>query len=120
MDRRRLYRDSGGWIYAVQEDGDPLVKIGFTYATPHKRLGGLRREYRLNDLPYFIEQWVHHLLLPQWIQGEWFYLHMNQAILETLVQEVTQQVWYQCARESYKELLTAEQRICAMQCCYVN
>jgi hypothetical protein len=32
-----------------------------------------------------IEYLVHALLMPQRIQGEWFYLHMTQAILEQYV-----------------------------------
>jgi hypothetical protein len=34
-----------------------------------------------------LEQCLHKVLKPQRIKGEWFYLHMDQATLEALIQE---------------------------------
>lgn len=103
MHRVRSWGDGAGWIYAAQEDGDPLVKIGYTCTTLCYRLGLLRRQYRPSDLTMVaavrveaytrsLEQSIHRALQPQRIKGEWFYLYMNQDILETLVQEAMTKV----------------------------
>lgn len=92
-----LRLEKSGWLYAITEEGTPLVKIG------HTRSGTLDR---LKNLAYTIqapvllvgtvfvqgnvrrlEYRVHSLLYAQHIEGEWFYAHMNQQILTSLVEE---------------------------------
>jgi Meiotically up-regulated gene 113 len=94
---RVAMQDSGGWVYAMTEDGTPLVKIG------HTRFG---TRHRLQNLAYAIqasvtlvgavavpievgriERQVHRLLRSQEIAREWFYTYMNQAMLEDLVRQ---------------------------------
>jgi hypothetical protein len=42
-----------GWIYAVREEGTPLIKIGYTTNPIAVRMCGLAREYRVPpSLPY--------------------------------------------------------------------
>jgi hypothetical protein len=87
-----------GWVYAAREDDAPLVKLGFTRLHPSARIQRLRYQYHapitllgavhLNRLALYMERALHKTLAPYRIEGEWFYLHMNQAILEALVQHV--------------------------------
>jgi hypothetical protein len=37
----------GGWIYAVQEEGTPLVKVGCTRFSPFERLRKLQAHYKI-------------------------------------------------------------------------
>lgn len=87
-----------GWVYAVQEDGTPLVKIGHTgCANLRTRWQLLQYQFRvpmtivagvcLPSMHYAMEQAIHTHLAPFCIQSEWFYLHMNQRRLEALVEE---------------------------------
>lgn len=83
------------WIYAIQEHGAPLVKIGNSFHL-RKRLhiisatvcasatliGAVAIRY---PYPYRVEYRIHHMLHAQRIHGEWFYLYMNQTFLEDLV-----------------------------------
>ena len=83
-----------GWIYAAQEDGTPLVKIGCTTLTPFRRLYSLRVQFRVpltliaavrvQFFPHDIERYVHQLLKAEHIEGEWFYGYMTQQRLEHL------------------------------------
>ncbi len=88
-----------GWIYAAQEEGTPLVKIGYTfYNDPCERLGTLRTSFKVPlsfvGLVYIaagiepMEQAIHARLASSRIEGEWFYLSINQAFLESVVREL--------------------------------
>lgn len=89
--------DEGGWIYAAAEDGDPLVKIGFTRASPRSRLLSLKTYWLMNltmvgtvyvpQYVYKVEQTLHAMLASQRIEREWFYLSISQSILDALVKE---------------------------------
>ena len=85
-----------GWIYAAQEEGAPLVKIGCTTKLPRSRMHHLPSESQAaltlvgsvfvsDHRIYTIERAVHALLAPQHIYREWFYLSMTQERLEQLV-----------------------------------
>jgi hypothetical protein len=84
----------GGWIYAAQEDGTPLVKIGCS-TNLKKRLAELRCQFRtpmtliaaaqVECCALGIERLVHTSLAAARIEREWFYLSVNQALLERLV-----------------------------------
>jgi hypothetical protein len=97
---RKIRSFKGGWIYAAQEVDTPLVKIGYTWEhTPMRRLMSLWRQYKvpisfvaLVYVPravFTLEHRVHAFLAPYRIEGEWFYLHMNQAKLEAIIRELT-------------------------------
>jgi hypothetical protein len=87
----------GGWIYAVQEDGTPLVKIGYTGNHPEARLPALKYEWKgsltIIGSVYVpacvtkVERRIHVLLAAEHIEREWFYLHMNQPVLMALAQK---------------------------------
>lgn len=84
-----------GWIYAAIEERTPLVKIGCTQSGTETRLRGLVQQFKADlvlvgavyipALLWSAERAVHNLLAPQHVQGEWFYLPMNQALLEQAV-----------------------------------
>jgi hypothetical protein len=88
-----LNRD--GWVYAVCDDQAPLVKIGCTRKHVRHRLQPLAAFYHasliLVGLVYVpssvfkIEHSIHASLAAQCIENEWFYIHMNQAMLVSLV-----------------------------------
>ena len=87
MDRR------DGWIYAAQEDGTPLVKIGYSREV-QARLAILKTELRarhtligavyVKRVALQVERRIHQDLIAQHIEREWFYLHMSQERLERL------------------------------------
>ena len=86
-----------GWIYAAQEDGTPLVKIGYTRFAPIKRLVGLRSQFgvsltmisamQVSAYICKVERMLHSLLAAEHIEREWFYLHMTHQRLVSLTQE---------------------------------
>ena len=86
--------NGGGWIYAAREADAPLVKIGCTTVVSH-RLYALERQWHtrltcvaavaVGTALFKVERRIHDILRAQRIQGEWFYLHMNQQALEALV-----------------------------------
>jgi len=90
-----------GWIYAIREDGTPLVKIGLTrqwdvkfrlrclWATTHIPLTLIAAVYTEASALY-VERQLHARLAASRIEGEWFYLHMNPATLERLVADAVQ------------------------------
>jgi hypothetical protein len=90
----------GGWIYAAQEEGTPLVKIGCTCYSPLERLYALHLEFRVpltllaavvvHTTPYTIESCVHRLLAAEHITQEWFYGYMTQQRLERLTAQAIQ------------------------------
>jgi T5orf172 domain len=99
---RQEMEDSGGWIYAIEEDRTPLVKIGYT------RFG---TDHRLRCLAYAIqapvtlvgvvavlrdvgtvERRVHAFLAAELIGHEWFYTDMTQSRLEDLVAAAQRQL----------------------------
>ena len=88
----------GGWLYAAYEDMAPLVKIGCTRKPVRDRLQLLTYEYKTSFTLagavyvsthhiYKVERLVHLILAAQRIQGEWFYLHVTQKILEQVVEQ---------------------------------
>ena len=87
MDRR------DGWIYAAQEEGTPLVKIGYSREV-QARIAVLETELRarhtliaavyVTRLALQVERRIHEDLAAQHIEREWFYLHMGQERLERL------------------------------------
>jgi hypothetical protein len=87
----------GGWIYAIAEDGTPLVKIGYTRAGIRERLYNVATSIHasvtlvgcvaMRTCVTMVEQQVHVLLAAQHIEGEWFYTHMNQQMLVNLVSQ---------------------------------
>ena len=89
---------SGGWIYAIAEDDTPLVKIGYTRTGTQTRLynvaSTLQASVTLVGLVTVqrnvtaIERRIHVLLATQCIEGEWFYLYMDQDTLTGLVMQV--------------------------------
>jgi hypothetical protein len=93
------YRDCSipdGWIYAAREAQTPLVKIGCTRYDVARRLQSLAtsehvaltllgKVYVQNYRIFAVEWLIHDTLQAQRIHGEWFYLHMTQALLEQLV-----------------------------------
>jgi len=90
---------AAGWVYAAQEDGTPLVKIGFTrLSRAETRVHTLRFQYHvpftliaamwLTAGARRVERAIHELLAAQRIEGEFFYLHMSQAYLQTLIEMV--------------------------------
>jgi Meiotically up-regulated gene 113/Helix-turn-helix domain len=84
---------SAGWMYAVREDGTPLVKVGCTMHLA-ARVKALQKAYRsprtliasvfVQHRYYQVERRLHQRLAAAHIQGEWFYLHMTQEVLERL------------------------------------
>jgi hypothetical protein len=82
-----------GWIYAAQEDGAPLVKIGYSRDV-QGRIAALTTELRarhtliaavyVQEIAHQVEQRIHRLLAAQHIERAWFYLHMSQDSLERL------------------------------------
>jgi hypothetical protein len=105
----------GGWIYAAQEAESPLVKIGYSGYYPTRRLKELAYQFRTTftliaavEVPWWtqkIELNVHRLLATERIEGEWFYLHITQASLETLVKHAEALV----SEELYKAELYRQQ-----------
>jgi hypothetical protein len=104
---------SAGWIYAVQEAEAPLVKIGLSVQSDiRSRLSALPRQFHVPltvrgtiYVPQWaakVERYIHWLLRDSRIQGEWFYLHMNQAILDDLAAQAVQQVNNSAHRERAK------------------
>lgn len=94
--RNWIMSKAGGWIYAVQEEGTPLVKIGYTGAArPEKRFRELSNYFHVSLSPVAMvkvprygramERLVHTALAAARIEGEWFYVSMNQALLEALI-----------------------------------
>jgi T5orf172 domain len=95
--RQECEQRHGGWIYAAREGKTPLVKIGVTacvearmktlrsqFGCPFTLLGAVQVTYRY---PWTVEFKVHRLLRAQHIEREWFYLHMDQQWLESLVRQ---------------------------------
>lgn len=91
-----LFRSGPGWIYAVQEDGTPLVKIGYTREYfINKRMANLWGQFRVpvtliaavyvEAEVFHVERQLHRMLAASRIEREWFYLYMNQTTLESLV-----------------------------------
>ena len=85
-----------GWIYAVREEGTPLIKIGYSSAVA-SRVADLRTQLRVpltlvaaihveQDVSR-IERTIHSSLASARIQGEWFYLHISQDRLAALVEQ---------------------------------
>jgi hypothetical protein len=82
-----------GWIYAAQEEGTPLVKIGYSREV-QERIAALKTELRarhaliaavyVKRLALQVERRIHRHLAAQHIAHEWFYLSMNQQRLESL------------------------------------
>jgi hypothetical protein len=110
----RLCSRDAGWIYAVQEVGTPLVKIGFTRAhNPAKRLRELWHQFGvplayigLVHIPQYahaMEQLAHGALASSRIAGEWFYLYMNQARLEALVATLAPVLSLRLARQEAQD-----------------
>jgi hypothetical protein len=108
-----------GWIYAAQEEGAPLVKIGCT-ASPRNRDQSLRWHYRTSmaivaavyvqkDL-FTIERRVHALLAAERIEREWFYLHMSQRTLERVVTQAVSDIAARRRREDEQFLQRQPQR----------
>jgi hypothetical protein len=87
-----------GWIYAVQEGVTPLIKIGCTTYPLAHRLRQLEYQFHIQcsvvgavsvpDKLFTVEKRIHRLLAAEHIEGEWFYLHMDQKLLASLVQQV--------------------------------
>ena len=84
-----------GWVYAVQKQETPLVKIGFTKSPDvYDRIKTLRCPTRemltLTGAVWIrqhvpkIEHYIHWLLRGSRVEGEWFAVAMNQVILEAL------------------------------------
>ena len=92
-----MQMERDGWVYAAIEEDAPLVKIGFTGYATSLRLRGLRAqchapviilgEVWIPRAARHMERALHKRLASSRIEGEWFYLHMSQAILERLVEE---------------------------------
>lgn len=87
-----------GWIYAAQEVGTPLVKVGHTLGrNPVHRLKNLAYEHgsamefiaasHVTHWAYKIERVAHYLLQPYCIENEWFYLHVNAQTLRALIEQ---------------------------------
>ena len=84
-----------GWIYAIREDDAPLIKIGCTRRGIDLRFACLARALQgpflcvgvvyVAKTIFALERSIHALLPIEHIEGEWFYMTMNQALLETLV-----------------------------------
>ena len=104
-----------GWVYAVYEQGTPLVKIGHTGLRVQKRLAILSTQYRvplelaaavwIPTHVHRVEHALHKYLASSRIQGEWFYLYMNQMILEDLIGKVLP--WLMEAYAAHKVALEA-------------
>jgi T5orf172 domain len=88
-----------GWVYAAQEVDAPLIKIGGTGRPLDSRLKVLKAQYKTHFVligcvyvpcrcVFIVEHLIHKALTPSRIQGEWFYLHLNQHVLETLAAAV--------------------------------
>jgi hypothetical protein len=86
---------AGGWVYAVQEDRTPLVKIGLSiHHDVQPRVKALPGQFGVSLTlvgTVYIAQWAAKverylpwMLRSSRIQGEWFYLYMNQATLDRL------------------------------------
>ena len=99
-----------GWVYVAQEDGRPLVKIGSTRCPrPHQRVHALSGEYHVpmslrcaTWIPLAaptMERLLHGHFASARIEGEWFYLSLMQAELDTLVRNLTP-VLVQCLTTS--------------------
>ena len=96
----KVGRKGAGWVYAAREVGTPLVKIGYTHKTPQQRVMALRHQFHtqfvlvaavwVSRAAYFMEQFIHEALKPQRIEKEFFYCHMNQAIFESIIDDVVQ------------------------------
>ena len=92
--------DPAGWVYAVQEEGTPLVKIGATHQPMSLRLVSLRSQYRvpltligavpISRYPFVVERRIHSILAPQRIQGEWFYVRLTMAGLQELIAQAVE------------------------------
>jgi hypothetical protein len=89
----------GGFIYAICEEGSPLIKIGHT-RNLLQRLGELQRKYSspLSILGavfvaydvHGIEKSLHRRFAEHRIHHEWFALEMDQAYLDRVVTETVQ------------------------------
>jgi Meiotically up-regulated gene 113 len=109
-----------GWIYAAREDGTPLVKIGYTLNLVPYRLQTLHRQYKTpftllaaSYVPRYtcrVEHRIHSMLAPQRITGEWFYLHMSQQMLDTLVAQAYTDVLDDIATNGWDGAQRAYQR----------
>jgi hypothetical protein len=106
-----------GWIYAAQEDGTPLVKIGYSRDVQWRMVtlkAQLRARHSLIAAVYVerlalqAERRIHRILSAQHIEREWFYLHMRQERLEALVQQAIQEL---LAEESQRALTRDQARL---------
>ena len=116
-----MQMERDGWVYAAREEDAPLVKIGFTGYATSLRLRGLRAqchapviilgEVWIPRVARHMERALHKRLASSRIEGEWFYLHMSQAILERLVEEAMPAVLAQVEREAaYRDRLSRRSR----------
>jgi hypothetical protein len=84
-----------GYIYAIQAEGTPYVKIGQTTGSVEKRLRSLQTGQpfpltilavvRIDIPPRVLEGQVHALLAPYRHQGEWFEMTLDAGQLEHVV-----------------------------------
>jgi len=108
-------RDKDGYVYAVYEEGTPLVKIGHTGLRLQDRLASIRSQYHVSLwiagsvwIPkhvHRVEHALHRYFASSRIEGEWFYLHINQNILESLVEKIL--LWILPVYAAYTEAATA-------------
>jgi len=95
--------NEAGWIYAVQEDETPLVKIGYSkHYDVQCRVKALSRQFKvpltlvaavhIRQWVVKVERYIHWTLRASRIEGEWFYLDINQAILDNLAEQAMLEV----------------------------
>jgi hypothetical protein len=107
------HSEAGGWVYAAQEDGTPLVKIGFTeYPHPLTRVLALRWVFHCSFTLIAavavsrgvrcFEKAIHAQLAAEHVEGEFFYLYMTQTLLESLVDRVRPEIYSRLEREAVK------------------
>ena len=93
-------RSAAGFIYAIQAEGSPYVKIGSTSASVEKRLKSLQAGQPLPlrliahqaieaDLSR-IERQIHHFLATERQRGEWFALKLDADELAALIQRAVE------------------------------
>lgn len=104
---------SPGWVYAARENETPLVKIGHT-KNPNvgARLISLRFQFHVPftlvgaiwifDGVCYAERALHRKLEAERIEGEFFYLPMNQSLFAALVEAILPEV---CERLQAEEAL---------------
>lgn len=101
-----------GWVYAVREDGTPLIKIGYSANLP-ARVRQLRVQFHVpltllasvhvTSYVTKVERWIYTHLDTQRIEREWFYISMDQEILVALVHQahyaIVEQYWLEAQNQ---------------------